>query len=997
MTCPRSGCHPHCFDGQLSQTCGSMGTAACKPMGVGGGQVGVQAPLAGGESPSFAHSSAFSSSYGPIGFSGLGPGGHFIDIQGCSGTSSFPPFPGILWAPFCRPQGFGRMEAGPGPFIPEHVSEVQTLQNGDGVVHSGSYSAGRLGRFPRPPRRLLSHSDTQGGSQVSPLFLEGRGVPVHCPALWPGSGPMAVYEGHKGAMYSGKASGDQTSCLLGGLAAFGTNGGPLPEPLGVSARSLSESWIYPQRREVGIDSFSRIPVPRNVVRHSKMDSLPCPSASEEVSGVSPAGPVIECSPSPNAGLSTGNDGVYGSPLALRAASQEAVSAIFPAGVGESRQELVSPGSTGLSIQRSSCPLAEPRVALSRGSYLPPSTTGDFVHGCLTSRLGCPHGGPDGVGALAPTPEAGSHQLVRAGSSLASSEGVQRVSPREACPVEHGQHHCSGVCKQTGGGALLLPVSQSGSPASLVPRVESLPNSQVCAREIEHTSRLSESVPHDPPVRVDAVPQGARTGVGEMVQASHRLICDEVQQKAASVCLPGSGPAGVGSGRSHVAVGKHVGIRLPSVLDSEKSDQKGKNRRSKSDSRSSDVGVTVVVSRPSRSMSRRSNSASSRPSRSSSTQVGHSSRRSSSSKPARVVSVRENLRARGASDEVIDLVEQAHRPGTKKIYRARWKAWCNYCALKGFSPTSPSHIQLANYLAYLAKSKGLSASAVKGHRSAIATTLKQLGRRSFSEDPLLRDVLRGVSLSEARAPKRFPDWDILPVLESLRLPPYEPIESCELKFLSYKAAFLVALASGRRCCEIHALKYGSFAREPDGSISLRFLPEFIAKNQPAGLPSPPIFIKPLEPLLCDDDEDRVLCPVRALKFYKERTKFLRTPAKRRLFVSFRPDKRSDISSPTISRWIKTVIKTAYSKAVTPHGSGKCRAHEVRAWATSLAWANNTSLSSIMEAAYWFNEATFIHFYLRDVAHIKEDGSRGLSLVAAQQVIVAPSKKSKSTKQ
>ena len=94
--------------------------------------------------------------------------------------------------------------------------------------------------------------------------------------------------------------------------------------------------------------------------------------------------------------------------------------------------------------------------------------------------------------------------------------------------------------------------------------------------------------------------------------------------------------------------------------------------------------------------------------------------------------------------------------------------------------------------------------MKGHRSAIATMLKQLGWRSFSEDPLLRDVIRGVSLNEVHAPKRFPDWDILPVLESLRLPPYEPIESCELKFLSYKAAFLVALASGRRCCEIHVL-------------------------------------------------------------------------------------------------------------------------------------------------------------------------------------------------
>ena len=48
--------------------------------------------------------------------------------------------------------------------------------------------------------------------------------------------------------------------------------------------------------------------------------------------------------------------------------------------------------------------------------------------------------------------------------------------------------------------------------------------------------------------------------------------------------------------------------------------------------------------------------------------------------------------------------------------------------------------------WVSKSKGLSA-----HISAFATTLKQFGRRSFSEDPLLRDVIRGVTLSEARSP------------------------------------------------------------------------------------------------------------------------------------------------------------------------------------------------------------------------------------------------------
>ena len=194
---------------------------------------------------------------------------------------------------------------------------------------------------------------------------------------------------------------------------------------------------------------------------------------------------------------------------------------------------------------------------------------------------------------------------------------------------------------------------------------------------------------------------------------------------------------------------------------------------------------------------------------------------------------------------------------------------------------------------------------------------QLGRRSFSSDTLLKDIVQGASSEEARSPVRFPAWDLVPVLASLRLPPYEPIGICELKYLFFKTAFLIALASGRRCSEVHALHYSDLATEPDGSISVRFLPEFLAKNQPSGLPAPPILIKPLAPFLCDDDEDITLCPVRALKTYLKRSKFLRSPLKRRLFVSFREDVKKDISCATISRWLKTVIKAAYDKA---SGSG-----------------------------------------------------------------------------
>ena len=350
----------------------------------------------------------------------------------------------------------------------------------------------------------------------------------------------------------------------------------------------------------------------------------------------------------------------------------------------------------------------------------------------------------------------------------------------------------------------------------------------------------------------------------------------------------------------------------------------------------------------------------------------------------MVSVRDSLSARGASDDVIDLVQQAHRPGTKALYDARWSAWHNWCSKNDINPIKPSRVQFANYLAFLASSKKLSASAVKGHRASISTTIKQMGGHGFSEDYLLRDVVRGVSLREARSPKLFPAWDLRLVLESLRSDPYEPISTCNLDSLTCKTVFLISLASARRCSEVHALQYNSITYEPDGSVSLKFLPGFLAKNQPLDTPSPPIVIKPLAPVLCPDDIDIFLCPVRCLKRYVKRTKHLRSQLKRRLFVSPLEGKHSDITVSSISRWIKNVIRQAYnqSKASMPDD---VRAHEVRAWASSLAWANNTSLKAIMEAAYWFGTPTFFNFYLRDVTQSRLDGSHGISVVAAQQVL------------
>ena len=93
-----------------------------------------------------------------------------------------------------------------------------------------------------------------------------------------------------------------------------------------------------------------------------------------------------------------------------------------------------------------------------------------------------------------------------------------------------------------------------------------------------------------------------------------------------------------------------------------------------------------------------------------------------------------------------------------------------------------------------------------------------------------------------------------------------------------------------------------AFEPDGSMSLRFLPDFLAKNQLPGSPSPIISIKSLTSILAPDDEDRSLCPVRALRAYRKRTESFRSK-RRRLLLSWNENYKDDIRRSTISRWLR----------------------------------------------------------------------------------------------
>ena len=135
------------------------------------------------------------------------------------------------------------------------------------------------------------------------------------------------------------------------------------------------------------------------------------------------------------------------------------------------------------------------------------------------------------------------------------------------------------------------------------------------------------------------------------------------------------------------------------------------------------------------------------------------------------------------------------------------------------------------------------------------------------------------------------------------------------------------------------------------------------------------------------EDRSLCPIRALRIYKERTAELRNGKPiRKLFMSHRKGFEHDICKNTFAGWVRKLIKEAYKKSTTHtiNLSG-ARPHEVRALAASMAWQSNLRLADILEACTWRKHTTFTHHYLRDISMIQDELHSLGPLVAAQSVI------------
>ncbi len=605
---------------------------------------------------------------------------------------------------------------------------------------------------------------------------------------------------------------------------------------------------------------------------------------------------------------------------------------------------------------------------------------DFpVHRCKSSGLGCSSGGPFGFWQVAPPSGRSSCQFVGDASGEARSGISPQIRSRPLRDHHDGQLLGHVLHQERRGDAFLFsPVyDESGI------RVRADDRSYAsCAAHSGSAECFSGCSFEERQGSADGMVFKSSSSSSDPVCVSgsqSRPICHPVEQDTYGVCVPVSGFHGMEGGRSLFRVAPSGSVRVSPV--SSDSGNFREDCQVKSVLRPVDCPIVAdeeVV-----------HSSSSTPVRQSSfnsVQSGHAcpgpvSQASARAGPAssRLAVIKRSLSQSGISGEAASFIIGSHRESSRRTYGVRWDSFSDWCISRSVDPLVPAVNVLADYLVELFQVRNLALNTIIGHKSAISATWRLAGLPNLTLSPLITALVEGFRVRRPTVRESFPPWDLSVVLNYLMGPPFEPLSKASLKFITLKTVFLLALATAARRSELHALSMADghiMFSQNFTSVSLRLEVGFFTKNQAVDEVRQPLVIPGLQHRVQSDLPDRTLCPVRALARYLEHTKHLRSgrflpggKPNKRLFISIQQNRKSDISAPTISRWLQEVIVLALNGTLQSPAlmaMARISGHQIRGMAASLASFSGCATRQILDAVYWKNSSTFSSYYLKDLA-------------------------------
>ena len=612
-----------------------------------------------------------------------------------------------------------------------------------------------------------------------------------------------------------------------------------------------------------------------------------------------------------------------------------------------------------------------------------------LYRCQPVRLGssCGTGGTSVSWTMDRRPIPAPYQCARDESNSSLSNTSNSQGKEFHCIGVNGQHYSGSLYKASGRNSFHSPHRGGVEHPEFVPNSQHTVVSEAHTGQVQHSSGPDVSDRQTDLHRVVPESGNSKQDFPDHGLSINRPVCHTSEPQAATICVTHTGSEGA-INRCHLdGLESHTCLCVSTVSSHSNCDKQNTDIPVQNSIDSSFMARQTMVSRTPRSVGVTSGISTSNAKSACSAKRQNSASKSRLSTTSRLGIVKQSLRDKQFSSEVAEHVSKARRDSTVKVYDAKWQIFRDWANERKIDPIQATPQIVADFLTFLFSVKKCQVSTIRGYRSTISNTLKFRTGYDFGSHPVLSELIKSFAKQRPVDRSLAPKWDLAFVLSHMCKAPFEPLDKASLFHLSVKTVFLVTLATARRVSEVHAFSIDSdhlrFSNL-DGSLILRTQLGFLAKNQ---LPSraPDSIIIPRLSNFCrkSDNFNRMLCPVRAVKIYLNKTKSLRKRRKR-LFIPTQGDQ--DLAKPTLSRWVKYAIKNAYDTiSKNPLSLFKPRAHELRAISASWAYMNYIPLEEILKSAVWSSTSLFASHYLRDFREQTENLRAMGPIIAAQKVV------------
>ena len=908
--------------------------------------------------------------------------GNCCSIAEAGNNKSFiKPRPRILQPHFLSKEGKFILETNHRLIKTEQVHKPGKIQNGDHRVNQSDITVQRLGRFHRPKGCLLSHSGGKEAPKVSPVYPQRSCISICSPPIRVVHRSNDIHPCHERSEDHAPQNKRGDSHVPGRLALKGKVSSATSKKFKCHIRYLRTARSRSKRRKIRAHSDSEIHLSGISVQHQLRHGLPTSNPSRGPDYISKPGSKTETNckendePSGTHVLSreshpmgkTAYERTAGRPAWSMAPGRITGKPDCPDTTFQSRLTMVE-GRLKFGGRASTAP-PTPQIELFTDS----STEGWGAHIESKTRSGL-WSQEEKFLHINVLEMRAAHLAIRYFSQSLRNKIVLLASDNTSVVW---------YLKKQGGDEIEGPVPRGQAPIQHGHGTEDNSPGATCSRKAQCFSGPAVQKGPSTQKRMVNQPPDIQASVQDDGKAPHRLIRHSIQSQTSVIHVSDPRSESCSGRCSITGLDRDVGLRLSPSRNPTPSPLKDRERTVPGDFDCTSTTTSKLVSNATQPKRSNTNRAASDQKPAKTVSIRQGSYKPGCNETPRLVLIQQALQKRGFSGQVSRMVSSSVRPSTNKVYDTKWTifaAWCEkmkVCASKASTPLVAD---------FLAEKQTLAPTTVEGYRTAISNTIKHVRGRDITSDPCIQSLIRSNRLRNTVTKNDVPPWDLAVVLRYLSKSPFEPIESSTLKNLTI---FLLALASGKRRGELQALtREGLSWNENKTVVTCRLDPSFEAKTQGrTGNPTSPIILHALSGFVGRDPDENLLCPVRSLLKYYTRVKLEgHVGNKKRLFVSINVGKKTtEIASPSITRWIKTVILDAHRlvKDQDLRLAG-VKAHQVRAVATSLTF-KNASLEQVLEMGGWTNHSTFTSYYLKDLSHQNENQYRLAPILTGNVVV------------